>query len=255
MDKYLLLATVQDRIDSVLVTLESAAKFLPDWKVVMVVQEYESEDFTRISYKYNPKIIAIDGRVGPHTAKVAGLELIDSLQKSKYVVCSIDDDMEFVEQTNLTKAVGRCLRPGVGLVSTGWVRAESLLSSRKIVDSFVKQPIVYTGGGLLFNSSVAKLILGMPNKAYFDDNTEWSLYLYIRGFVNYRYRGSLTIHRICGKGGRRAWIKDDPSVIPDTRYIKMHPSKMEAEKYLIGVSKDLTKEAHNLHKANREARS
>lgn len=258
MMKHILLATVKDRIGLMPTILGSIKRHLPGWNVVIVAQEYTDADTASV-VKMLPtaSVLGLRQRVGPHRAKVAGLNGIASaerLQKSEsFTVCSIDDDMEFTAKTNLTPAVEYCSRPGVGLVSAGWVKHENQLAEKQCVDEFIEQKIVYTGGGLLFSKAVAELILSIRPDDYFCDNSEWALATYRAGYNNYRYRGSVSIHRICGKGGRRAWVGQATRPIPDARYLKMKPAKQSGlNAWHVGSSDDLTPLAHEEHARNRE---
>ncbi len=253
MNRYLLLATVQDRLAMVGPCLQSIREFLPGWTPVVVAQEYTETDRATVQQALpGATVLVLPKRCGPHNAKLFGLRHIDALERSNYVVCSIDDDMEFIDQTNLEPCVRKALDPSIGFVSAGWVKHETHLIKRKPVEQFIKQPIVYTGGGMIFDRKTAKVVLRIPEGAYFCDNSEWSLAAYLAGFTNYRYRGSLTIHRICSKGGRQGWVDLGEKQIPDPRFLRMKVGKLvnKLNNYLVGDSRDLTPEAHATHQSN-----
>jgi hypothetical protein len=254
-NKYLLLATVQDRLPMMATCMTSIRKYLPDWKPLVVAQEYSPQDSAYVRSQL-PKGEVIDHpeRIGPHNAKLLGLQHIDR-QGGDYVVCSIDDDMEFLPQTRLEPAVAKALEPGVGFVSAGWVRHENLLAKHSAPEEFVKQPIVYTGGGMIFDRATAQIVLGIPEGAYFCDNSEWSLAAYVQGLENHRYRGSVTIHRICRSGGRRTWAELAIRPMPDPKYLRMRPGKndWDPNNFKVGASEDLTPLAHANHEAARKA--
>jgi undecaprenyl-diphosphatase len=74
----------------------------------------------------------------------------------------VDDDMEFLPETNLEPCLQKALEPGTGFVSANWVAHDNHLVRRRIEDKFVPQPIVYTGGGMVFNRKIAELLVGLP---------------------------------------------------------------------------------------------
>ncbi len=253
MNRYLLLSTVKDRLPMASPCLRSIRQFLPDWGLVVVAQEYEGKDRAWVeAASPGCTVIMLPKRCGPHNAKLAGLRHIDGLERSNYVICSVDDDMEFIAQTDLEPCVRRALDSGVGFVSAGWVKHENHLAKRNVVKEFIRQPIVYTGGGMIFDRKTAKTVMQIPEGAYFCDNSEWSLAVYLAGFTNYRYRGSLTIHRICSKGGRQGWVDLGEKQIPDPSFLRMKTGKLvnKLNNYLVGDSRDLTPAAHAMHKAN-----
>jgi hypothetical protein len=233
--------------------LRSIREFLPDWILVIVAQEYTETDRAFVESS-NPDctLIVLPERCGPHNAKLCGLRHINNLEHSNYIVCSIDDDMEFISQTNFKPCIKKALEPAIGFVSAGWVKHETRLMKLKPVDQFIKQAIVYTGGGMIFDRVTAQTVLRIPEGAYFCDNTEWSLAVYLTGLSNYRYRGSMTIHRICSKGGRKSWVEMSKKQIPDPRFLHMKVGKLinNINNYHVGDSKSLTPEAHAIHNAN-----
>jgi hypothetical protein len=227
---------------------------LPSWNVVVATQEYTSVEDQRLRKALpDAMIVSMTRRVGMHSAKMAALRHVRRVCGSDpYVVCSIDDDMEFLPQTNLEPCVAKSLDPMTGFVTANWVAHPNHLAKRKIRHAFVKQPIVYTAGGMVFDRKVADIISALPDARYYSDNSKWSIAAYTAGLSNYRYLGSLAIHRICQKGGRRAWVIDNDVVPPDPEMISVREGRPIAGKteYLIGRSEDLTDHAHNLHKMN-----
>lgn len=254
MNKYLLLATVQDRIPMLRDCIDSIHRFLPEWKLIIVAQEYTAADIATVqALAPAADLIILPERSGPHNAKIAGLKSISDREIENYIVCSIDDDMEFIPETNLNPCAMKALEPTVGFVEANWVKALSILPKRNIVDVFAPQPIVYTGGGLVFDRKIANLVLQIPEGAYFCDNSEWSLKAYLAGFTNLRYRGSQTLHKILSAGGRRAWVKLGDKKIPDPAYLPMREGKAlgKENNYLVGDSADLTPLARETHKKNK----
>lgn len=258
MTTYFLLATVGDRFASAMNCLASLQRRYSDWPVVVVAQactEFQIRMLRAFTFGRGT-LLTLEERVGPHNAKLAGLRWMRA--REPYVVCSIDDDMELTEATHFAPCVQKCQEPGVGLVSAGWVPNEAQLANRPLKLQWVSQAIVYTGGGLFFSAASARLIESIPEGAYFCDNSEWSLKLYLAGYENFRFRGSLTIHRVQGKGGRRSWVEasGDQRQLPDPRYLPLKRGAASVKgpnNFLVGASEDLTLLAHQRHHAARAA--
>jgi hypothetical protein len=253
MRKHLLVSTVQDRLGMLKKMLATVRRFLPDWEVTAVCQEFTLDEFSLASSLADTALF-VPLRVGPHNAKLVGLrDIANRSRGERFVVCSVDDDMEFIEATNFQPMVEKVMSDGVGFVSGGWVNAPSKLAKKPVVDEFVEQPIVYTGGGMLFSDRVAQLVCDIPPGNYFCDNTEWSLATYLAGYRNFRYKGSVAFHWICSRGGRRAWVQLAERKIPDPRFLRIKRGNRDKSinNWLVGASSDLTEEARALHKQNR----
>ncbi len=254
MNRYILVSTTKDRID-MLLEFHSTLKFMPDWKVVIVTQEYSSSDKMQTLFP-NVKFIHFENKLGMHSAKVEGLKYILSVENGNFVVCSADDDMEFTGYTNFDEPIKFLLeKKSVGLISANWCQHENALPKRipKIKNKFLRQHVVYTGGGLIFDRKIAELIIEIPDEPYSCDNTVWSTVVYVNGYSNYRFLGSMTIHKICRKGGRNGFVRTRECSLFDSSLIvfekaKHNPNKMN--NYKVGKSKDLTEKAHLLHKQN-----
>jgi hypothetical protein len=243
----LLLACLPDRPALLDACVHSIRQHLTGWHLNVAAQDFANDDLERFGPGDDVHQLAA---CGPHRAKLAALRRIDE-RPGPYVVCSIDDDMEFTADTSLEPVVLKVGQPDTGLVSAGWVQHPNRLAKHKLVDVFVKQPIVYTGGGLLLGHRTARdVILRMPDVDFYDDNAEWSLACYVAGLTNYRWRGSVTIHRIGSKGGRRTWLRtlQEERVLSDPEllgYREWHAGA--GQLWRIGDSRDLTAEAHRRH--------
>lgn len=230
MKHYILIATTNDRWEMLVECLDSIKKYLNDWRVVVVSQGYSEQRIIKLNemLSFTTSLnINIAENVGMHNAKMIGLEYINNENKYdaekgrrihkdcilKYVVMSSDDDMVFTSRTTLDKSLEFVDKVNVGFVSLGWVRHKNQLHTYNAVDEFVKQKIVYTGGGMLFQDDIAQLLLSEPKGNYISDNALWSILSYANGYDNYRYRGSCTIHNICRTGGRKAWVKGSDTKI------------------------------------------
>jgi len=254
MRKYILIASTNDRYDMLIECIESINLYAKDWDVIIVSQGYPAKELNYIQriISKSSMVLHLDKKIGMHNAKMVGLEYIKNLSSS-YVVCSSDDDMVFTSKTKFDTALNKLSKKDVGFVSLGWVKHKSQLDSYKIVDQFVKQDIVYTGGGMLFTERLTQILLEESRLEYICDNSLWSVLAYINGYKNYRYRGSCTIHNICQLGGRRTWLKSGNKVLGRKDlidYKKSAYTKTNPNDYLIPSSKDISKYAKALHTKN-----
>ena len=255
--KFILLSTLSNRLDMLKTCIPSIKKYSPGWHLVVVAQEFNDQQMVELKslIKSDYTIISKDSKLGMHTAKVIGLEWIKAYSEIPYVVCSVDDDMEFLEETDLRTPVEWLFEnKSIGLLSLGWVNHRSKLEKQKRKNELVEQIIVYTGGGLLFRDDVADLIIELGKKDLWCDNTEWSLAAYLKGYTNYRWRGSITIHHVCSTGGRRSWAVIQDRILPDSKYVNVRegsPRFKEPNNYLIPTDKDVTKYTKQIHERNR----
>lgn len=208
--KTVIIATHPNRRTMLRECLNSLAMYAPSWKVVV----YENE-------------------IGPSLARRRMLA-----ENESDVWCVVDDDMVLTEGTRWGPAAAKCLEEGVGLVSCNWVRSRK--STKKSRDIFVKQPIVFTGGGMIFCNRVKSIILDEPATPWRYDNPAWSVACYLRGLENFRFLGSVCVHRICSAGGRKTYVDSLDTVAPDGRWFNYRPGH-------IPLSSDLTKQAREHH--------
>lgn len=253
MKKFLLLACTGDRPELLDACLISIKEHLSDWELVLVGQGFGTTQ--RMRYRQSmpdAHMIFFDKLMGMHNAKVQGLKLIASIDP-EHVVVSIDDDMQFIPQTHLSKMAEYARLPDYGLVSGNWVRSEKQIPAKidKMSEKIIFQHVVYTGGGLAFSEKITQIILGLGEADFISDNAEWSLATFLAGYRNARYMGSLAIHRIMSKGGRRAYVANERRRLPDEQYMLHVRSKEQGPNaYHIGQSSDLTEAAHAMHKQN-----
>lgn len=251
-----LLITVGDRLQMAVRFLETARQFYPQWPVITVAQAVSPLGVRALEQASSPGsvVVAEPARLGMFRARMLALQHAQAACAGRpYVVCAVDDDMELTARTYYPPCVEKAQERGVGFVSAGWMPNEVRLAKWRAAHEFVPQPIVYTGGGMFWASAASDVLLAMPRLAYWSDNTVTSLALYTAGFVNYRYRGSVALHRVCGSGGRKGWLRTvgDARVLPDARWIAMHPSKKGDGKLRIGKSEDVTDAAHAEHRRRR----
>ena len=254
LNKFVLLAAVDNRPDLLRSCLRSLS-FLKGWRLVFVGQEFSEARRQEVVSLARPEslFIWLDKKAGMHNAKLKGLQAIEEFQID-YVVASIDDDMEFLADTNFDRMAEIAIHQNVGLVSGNWVRSEKQLGKKKLSESQKSQAIVYTAGGLVFSKKIARLIIGLGENDYWCDNTEWSLASYLNGYQNRRYLGSLAIHRILSAGGRKSYVNVERQ-LPSDKYVLMRSCKKtltDVAGFHIPDQRDLTPFAKFTHKINKK---
>ena len=255
----ILLATTGDRPQLLFPCLESLKTHAPEMPVVLIGQEVPSDVKAQIlewkRFSNHPiDMVWQDKRSGAHCAKVKAMESFPDTA----AWMSIDDDMEFVVETDYMTPMEKCQEEGVGLVSCNWVQTEKMLPKKiaKMAKEYKLQKIVYTGGGLVYSKAVADILVTLPLLPYVTDNALWSAVVYSKGYLNMRYMGSLAIHRILSAGGRKAYLKTVDSVFPVPEFLTMRPCVDQyydcpTSNCYIPDSGDLTELAHKTHKENR----
>ncbi len=264
MKKTFLIATVQDRTDGLQKLLLSSQMYRKTWAYVIVAQSYTDEDIHWLNtlvhdLGLDANIIYVDHGIGPGSAKYLGL-----LRFESDIWVSLDDDMELIPGRTKYNEMAEIIskRPDIAFISGNWAKTLQQAVKKEDSDKLVKQPIVYTGGGLMFRGEIAKLLLEqMPDKPWLFDDITWSMYGYINGYDNYRYLGSVAIHKVCTVGGRKSWVEQKKRTLPDQSLIRVRPafnSKAQLAVdncYCICLSSDLTDKAKELHKRNMEVRN
>jgi hypothetical protein len=177
-------------------------------------------------------------------------------EADKYdIYINLDDDMLLTEYTSYNASINKALEKETGFVLTNWAKTESLMLRKvpKMKNKFVKQALVYQGGGMVYSEKIAQVMRRLkPIKSTFD--TEWSLTSYLLGYTNYRYLGSLAIHMVCGVGGMSEFMKNNPAVKTLEPYVNYRRSKKQngsGKDLLIPLDSDLTQLAKDTHKQNR----
>jgi hypothetical protein len=257
MNKYIIIATTGDRVEMLTTMIRSINKYCTDWTLVLVMQgyKYTAAEYIKSIIKVNHRILEMPVRIGMHNAKMCALKYIHE-ENDEYIVCSADDDMEFTFLTDFTNPIQKLAEKEVGMISLGWVQHENALPKYNMTDEYIKQIIVYTGGGLLFNEKIGKILLDIPQEMYMCDNSLWSVIVYAKGYTNYRYRGTCTIHRICRNGGRRNWLEGSEKSLGPTDLLEFEVSERKGgrkyNRYKIPQDKNITQHARNEHVRNRE---
>lgn len=198
------------------------------------------------------KIFHSDEKLGCHNARLMLLE------KIKYdVYINLDDDMELLDVTNYSPCIDKVMiDKSAGFIITNWGRTMKLALEKipKMRNAFTKQIMCYNGGGMVYNNTIADLMRGLPKaKATFDN--AWPLTAYINGYTNYRFMGSIAVHRVCTTGGMNEFMKANIPVLMMHEYIDFKRAKRQTGTgmdYLIPLDKDVNQKAHYLHRFNKK---
>jgi hypothetical protein len=188
---------------------------------------------------------------GCHGARV---NLLRHIQGGYDVYINLDDDMELTEHTNYEPAIIKALEPSTGFVLTNWARTRGLMEKKipRKREEFIRQNLIYQGGGMVYCEKIAALMRELPAiKQTFDH--AWPLTAYINGYLNYRYMGSLAIHRVCGTGGMAGFMTDNPVQLMMTEYVNIRKAKRQrgnAWDVCIPLDPDIKPLAHEKHRAN-----
>lgn len=266
MHKVFSVISTNDRFEQLCNLIESINKYYVHngWELHGVLQGYTEKQIKHLQSiaKIPTHWKNFEQRLGMFNARQEGMKDISSMFDDYVLVC-LDDDIEFCEYTTFEKAVEYVQRPNIGLLSTNWISSEKLLHKKVLHDKLVKQPIVYTGGGLVIKKPIAELIMGLEQGHFYSDNVETSMRVYIAGYENYRYLGSISIHRACRSGGRKAWVNagtqkrfSDPRLIGTRKCKSFNENKSgNDDEVHIGDSSDLTLLAKKLHAQNLKLRN
>lgn len=250
LSKAFVIVTVSSRIKDLHNLLNSLKKYIPDfhdWDICVLLQDNlglaDTLDKSLITHLWiEPELMGCNA---------ARIELLNRMGRYD-VYCNLDDDVEVTEYTNYEPAIRKCLENSTGFVLTNWARTEKLMMDKvpKMADKFVPQCFIYQGGGMLYTEKIAKLIRNLPKiQTVFDEG--WPLTAYLHGYTNYRYLGSLAIHRICTKGGMNEYYKQvDYSKLKNLFPKYINYRKSARGEWHIPEDSDLTEEAKKLHKEN-----
>lgn len=251
MKKTFVIVSVSSRVNDLNLLLDSMKKFLPDfdeWDISLLFQDnLGNADLIKREFITNfyvePKLMGCNA---------ARLTLLKKIRYDVY--CNLDDDIELTQWTNYEPAIRKVLERGTGFVLTNWARTfpQVEAKARKMQDKFIKQALIYQGGGMLYNDIVADVVRKLPTKeTVFDEG--WPLSAYLAGYTNYRYLGSLAVHKICTTGGMREWYKavDYDTLATDFGdYVEYRKAKNGH--YHIPMDTDLKPLAKKIHSDNKQ---
>lgn len=234
----------------------NAAPWSSDFDAIVVFLDYDPAERKHILSLIGPRLRAAYDlpRTPPFLVRVHVYERHPDV--STWVL--LDDDMEFIPETNYAPAIRKAAERGVGIVGCNWIRTESpaLRARAAYRDAFTAQPIVYTGGGMVFGPKVREAILSMPIRPWAFDDVHTSLCAYLAGYQNLRYLGSLAIHRTLHRGGLQRSYREQPFDPPLAEYITARPcvpvyEAGSGQNHHIPQSSDLTPLARETHRRRR----
>lgn len=249
MRKTFVIVSVSDRVNELNELLESIMHYdkFDDYDVCLCYQDYLG-NADKIKYKERYATILVEPeKMGCNGARTHLLQHIDY-----DIYVNLDDDMLLVNETNYDKAIEKALEPSTGFVLTNWARSISILQQKipKMKDKFVKQVMIYQGGGMVYSDKIAKLIREIPiKKTMFDDI--WCITPYVNGYTNYRYLGSLALHFIGKTGGMQSFMREENPELACPEYINYRKGKRKNE-WHIPIDSDINEYARQLHKENKK---
>lgn len=252
--KTFIIISLSDRVKELNNLVDSIEKYdyFKDYDLNLIYQDYLGNREEIKNKNRFRNIYFYDQKLGCHGARV---QLLKDLYRDGFVYdiyINLDDDMELIEQTNYDNAIKKSLEAGVGFVLTNWARSEKILRNKipKMEDRFIKQVMVYQGGGMVYSEKIARLMKDLPVcHSEFDDI--WCITSYINGYDNYRYLGSLSIHRVCMVGGMRAYMREKVRPLLCRDYINYRIGKNGIE-VLIPIDSDINDYARELHRSNKK---
>lgn len=254
------MVTVSERVQMLVNFLQSLAEHEPNRDIAIHMQgDPSAKQYLKDNLPEGINIVHYmhtDERVGCHSARVMLLkELLEVGEHTAFI--NVDDDVELIKETDWQPAVDKTTEQGVGFVLTNWVKHPNALPKAiSIMDpGFYPQVFVYQGGGMAYNREVAKLMSELVvQPARYDDI--WPLTAYLNGYRNYRYRGSLAVHRIMLKGGMNTYMKSEPRPLLCWDWVNYRPllGQPVGSDYSIPMDSDLKPKAKEMHKTTRAAK-
>jgi len=231
----IIVATTGDRPKLLFACLKSLLQYMPEYPIIVVAQEVPSivvstlKRLKRNNPEWSIEFLWHEKKIGPHSAKVSVLEKYPDTE----LWVSMDDDMEVLPETDYKTPLEYVLTESVGIVSCNWVQTETMIAKKKskMEEAYKPQKLIYTGGGFIFAKKIADLIVKLPDLPYVFDDCLWAAVAYAEGYLNYRYMGSVCIHRICSKGGRRSFLMREDSALPPEGLLIMNPCKKQTYPY------------------------
>jgi hypothetical protein len=256
MKKTFVIISISNRVDDLNELMETIiASPYDDFDVNLMFQDPDGV-FEKIKYKERYTNIFVHPELlGCHGARVILLQKMPRYD----VYINLDDDILLTEHTKYEGAIKKACERSTGFVLTNWAKSRKLMDAKvpKMREEFKKQALVYQGGGMVYTEKIASLMRDLkPIKATFD--TEWPLTAYLNGFSNYRYLGSLAVHKICSTGGMHTFLKSHPAMTALNRYVNYRKAKRDdgtGMSLCIPLDKDLKPSAHLMHKEMKRKRN
>lgn len=257
MTRILLVPTVRP---DMMRTLMASLHHLPaDWRLWIAFQAYSDDDIHAIvngpGGERIVRFLRMPERYPPYQTR---LEMLRRWLQDEDIIVNLDDDMELLPTVDYAAMAERVVQPGVGVVSGNWGRSPALLKRAVHRAEWIEQPIVNMAGGMMYSAQTARDFLAAPDEPYLFCDVQAALVAYVAGRVNYRYRGSLIVHRIMSKGGLKTSyaLRDFALPPPDLMTVKPCTEVYVGRNnnYYMPDSGSLTPEAHARHRDNRKAR-
>jgi hypothetical protein len=251
-----MMVTVSERLESLNRFLASLAEHQPGHVVMVHMQGDDRRSEIEWPGSLDSGIqMHTRARLGCHAARVKLLQEVGP-QSSRQTYVNVDDDVELLPDTRWAPAIEKATEPGVGFVLTGWVRHENALEKARAIAAheFVPQVMVYQGGGMAYDEGTASLMRDLPAvPARYDDI--WPLTAYLSGRRNYRYRGSLALHRTLQKGGMQGYMRAEPRPLLCERWVNYRylPGQRVGDDYAIPADADLKPAVREVHRQQRAA--
>ena len=247
------IVSVSDRVHQLNILLESiiSSASFKELDICLCYQDYLGNQ-ELIKYRSHYATLLIEPkRMGCDGARI---HLLNNIQYDYYI--NLDDDMELIAATNYEQSIKKAFEPGTGFVLTNWARnhATAEVKARKMRKEFVKQILVYQGGGMVYADKIAALIRMLPIKKTTFDNA-WALTAYLHGYTNYRYLGSVAVHKICGQGGMKSFMMEESTELTYEEYINYRYGKRRtgtAWDICIPLDGDIKQNAHDKHIMNKK---
>jgi hypothetical protein len=236
----------------------NSLKYLEGWDLLLCTQAYTKEDWSLL--KRSPQfhritdILEYPERRFPYPTRI---EMYRKWYGQYDVWCSMDDDMELLSTVNYQPMLDKCLEPGVGVISGNWVKHESFLKRIGPAEEWIEKPLVNMAGGQIFSTKIIDILLESDVKPYLFCDIEVALKAYVKGYTNYRYRGSLIIHRIMAKAGLSRTFREFVMELPNPKYCRVRPTQeticidgIPANNWHMPIDNDVTALARLSHKNN-----
>lgn len=256
MKKTFVIISVSDRIEELNTLMRSIRSFhkFDDFDISLCFQDYlgnaDKIDVLRVT-----NLFIYPEKLGCHGARVQLLR--DIAHRDYDVFVNLDDDMELTRYTDYFLPIRKVTQEaGTGFVLTNWAKTFDLLMVKvpKMRDEFKKQTLVYNGGGMVYNRRIADLMAKLPIVKTTFDNA-WAMTAYVNGYTNYRFMGSLAVHKVCGKGGMQLFMAENPAELMNQDLIDFKRAKKQRGNgldYLIPLDADINQKAHCLHNLNKK---
>lgn len=232
----------------------------PDWRLYIAFQEYSLPDLERVR-DANADLITqawnVKKRMAPYICRAHMYPQM--LKDGVKVFAGCDDDMEFCgERTDFNRMAAAVAEPGTGVVSGNWARNEGLLGRALYKPGkFIQQPLVNMAGGQVSRREVIEIILKNEIKDYLFCDIQVALLAYVHGYVNFRYLGSVLIHRIMEKNGLKSMFKTTAMALPPGAYCSVTPTKKiwyaVGNNWTMPDAGNVTEAAHEAHRTARPA--